>query len=183
MGQLADEYGAVEGGFITKDSGAREQFKSGMVRDTQAGKLRYDLAFDGPLFWALWENNPNQGIIRAAQRWYEHGGLVNAADVIKAIAAKESENVFDIVDRYAQLMMRGAVKYSEKNWMKAEGEEELKRFKSSFCRHLKQYLNGEKDEDHKAAVFFNLNGAEYVRAKLLTCVPGPKAGVAENLAF
>lgn len=29
--------------FITKDSGARQEFASGMVRDTQEGKPRYDL--------------------------------------------------------------------------------------------------------------------------------------------
>lgn len=39
--------------FITKDSGAREQFGSGMVRDTQNGKPRYDLCWK-PLYkrWA-----------------------------------------------------------------------------------------------------------------------------------
>ena len=29
--------------YMTKDSGAREQFPSGMMRDTQIGKPRYDL--------------------------------------------------------------------------------------------------------------------------------------------
>lgn len=31
--------------FVTKDSGKREQFNSGMQRDTQAGKARWDLLF------------------------------------------------------------------------------------------------------------------------------------------
>lgn len=31
------------GAFITKDSGIREEYGSGMVRDTQSGKPRYDL--------------------------------------------------------------------------------------------------------------------------------------------
>lgn len=34
--------------FITKDSGARVAFDSGMVRDTDAGKPRYDLVPVGP---------------------------------------------------------------------------------------------------------------------------------------
>jgi hypothetical protein len=58
--------------------------------------------------------------------------------------------------------------------MKAEGPEEYKRFVCSFCRHLKQYLNGERDEDHAAAVFFNLNGAEYVRPKLANVTVTPE---------
>lgn len=31
------------GGFITKDSGEREEFDSGMMRDTESGKPRFDL--------------------------------------------------------------------------------------------------------------------------------------------
>jgi len=148
--------------FVTKDSGKREQFESGMVRDTQDGKLRFDLAFDGPLFWSLFDGRPCGLLVRAAQKWYENGGTKEAAEVIWQMAEYEKVSVMVIVERYAALMMRGAIKYSEKNWMKAEGEAEYKRFRSSFCRHLKQYINGETDEDHGAAVFFNLNGAEYV---------------------
>jgi len=35
--------------YITKDSGAREEFDSGARRDTQDGKPRYDLIPPGPL--------------------------------------------------------------------------------------------------------------------------------------
>jgi hypothetical protein len=35
----------ASGGFITKDSGKREHFGSGMQRDTQEGKARWDLLF------------------------------------------------------------------------------------------------------------------------------------------
>lgn len=40
--------------FEVKDSGKRETYDSGMVRDTDEGKVRYDLALDGPMFdrWA-----------------------------------------------------------------------------------------------------------------------------------
>ena len=36
-------------GYVTKDSGAREEFDSGARRDTQDGKPRYDLIPPGPL--------------------------------------------------------------------------------------------------------------------------------------
>lgn len=68
--------------------------------------------------------------------------------------------------RIVQLLGRGLVKYGRNNWMKAEGQEELDRFKQSALRHLYQYLNDETDEDHMAAVCFNLMGAEYVKSKL-----------------
>lgn len=64
--------------------------------------------------------------------------------------------------RWAELMTRGAVKYNEDNWMKADSEEELERFKVSATRHFEQWFDGDDDEDHAAAVIFNMNGYEYV---------------------
>lgn len=40
-------------GFEVKDSGKREQYDSGMQRDTNDGKIRYDLVWDGPLIARL----------------------------------------------------------------------------------------------------------------------------------
>jgi hypothetical protein len=105
--------------FVTKDSGERQQFTSGMQRDTQKGKTLFHLVYDGPLF----------------KRW-------------------------------AELLTRGAEKYSEGNWMKANGPEELKRFKASAARHFAQWYYDETDEDHAAAVIFNMNGAEFVKGKI-----------------
>lgn len=107
--------------YKTKDSGARENFSTGMVRDTQKNKARFDLVWK-PLLW-----------------------------------------------RWAELMARGAEKYGANNWMKAATQEELDRFRASAERHLQQYLRGDKDEDHAAAVLFNLAGAEYVETRMLEC--------------
>jgi hypothetical protein len=106
------------GGYVTLDSGEREEFASGMQRDTEAGKLRFDLI---PRF---------------------------------------------MLNRVAGLYTRGAEKYSDNNWMKATGEAELRRFRSSANRHFEQWFQGDTDEDHAAAVFFNMAGAEYVKAKM-----------------
>jgi hypothetical protein len=67
--------------------------------------------------------------------------------------------------RWAIHLTKGAIKYLKRNWMKAAGEEELARFRESALRHFIQWYDGETDEDHASAVFFNINGAEYVRAK------------------
>lgn len=104
--------------FVTKDSGKRQEFESGMMRDTQEDKPRYDL------------------IDRA------------------------------FLKRWADLMARGAKKYGEENWRKAEGEAEFKRFQASALRHLYQWLDGDTTEDHAVAVAFNLAGAEMVKGKL-----------------
>jgi hypothetical protein len=111
--------------FVTKDSGKRESYDSGMVRDTQDDKPRFDLLL--PV-----------GVPYGDQ----------------------------FLTRVAGLLARGAEKYSERNWEKAEGEAELTRFRASALRHLLQYLAGETDEDHMAAVVFNLMGAHLVEWKM-----------------
>lgn len=67
--------------------------------------------------------------------------------------------------RWAELLTRGAVKYGEDNWMQASGHAELERFRASAARHFYSWMAGETDEDHGAAVMFNINGAEYVKAR------------------
>lgn len=66
--------------------------------------------------------------------------------------------------RWAEHLTVGAEKYDEKNWLRASGEEEYQRFRESAFRHFMQWFYDEWDEDHAAAVFFNINGAEYVLA-------------------
>lgn len=111
--------------FVTKDSGEREEFDSGMVRDTAAGKVRWHLVADGPM-----------------------------------------------LGRWAGLLTRGADKYQDdearakgepNNWLKARGQGEYQRFRESAFRHFMDWWNGKEDEDHGAAVFFNINGAEFVK--------------------
>ena len=105
--------------FVVKDSGKREEFESGMVRDTVDDKLDWSLVADGPML----------------RRWAEHLGL-------------------------------GAIKYNPRNWMKADDHLEYDRFRESAYRHFMQWYYSENDEDHAAAVFFNINGAEYVRERI-----------------
>lgn len=112
------------GEFTVKDSGERQEFPSGMVRDVTEGKIDYSLVLDGPMF-----------------------------------------------KRLAIHLTKGAVKYAKRNWMKARGQEELDRFRESALRHFLQWYDGQTDEDHAAAVYFNINGAEYVKEKLPTTVP------------
>lgn len=114
----------MEHAFKIKDSGQRQEFKSGMVRDVTTGKTDFTTLRNGPMF----------------RRWAAH-------------------------------LTAGEIKYPDPepgvaNWTRAAGKEELARFRKSAARHFEQWLNGEHDEDHAAAVFFNINGYEFVKAKL-----------------
>ncbi len=116
--------------YAVKDSGQRQEFASGMVRDTQDGKIDFTLVLDGPLL----------------ERWADH-------------------------------LTKGAGKYAPRNWMLASGDAEYQRFRQSAFRHFVQWMRGDADEDHAAAVVFNLNGAEYVKAQ---AEPSAAEGPAEN---
>jgi hypothetical protein len=104
--------------FETKDSGKRVEFNSGMKRDTDDGKPRYDL-------------------------------------IPKCM-----------LKRWAELMARGARKYNDRNWEKANSVEELDRFKASAFRHFMQWQNNEYDEDHAAAILFNVAAFEFIKSKI-----------------
>jgi hypothetical protein len=76
-----------------------------------------------------------------------------------------------MADRWAMHLTKGAMKYPDPkpgmpNWMLADGEEERIRFRKSAVRHFRQWLRGDVDEDHAAAVFFNINGHEYVKGRM-----------------
>lgn len=111
--------------FVTKDSGARQEYASGMVRDVQTNKPRFDLLLADGLGY---EDQP--------------------------------------LTRVAALLQRGAEKYDARNWEKANTEEELERFKASALRHMFQWASGALDEDHMAAVVFNLFAYEVTSHRL-----------------
>jgi hypothetical protein len=111
--------------FVTKDSGERKVFSTGMQRDISTGKARFDL-------------------------------LVPRRVPYRAL----------LLTRYAELMARGAEKYEARNWEQAATDEELGQFQESAFRHFMQWLSGETDEDHAAAVLFNINGYETTKWKM-----------------
>lgn len=68
--------------------------------------------------------------------------------------------------RVAKLMAKGAEHYEDRNWEKFNDKEALNRAKSSAFRHFMQWITGEDDEDHAAAIFFNVMAAEYVKERI-----------------
>lgn len=100
--------------FTVKDSGQRAAFTTGAVRDTEAGKPRYDL--------------------------------------ISPFALR----------RLAEHMRKGAEKYEARNWEKGIPTERLY---SSALRHLMQWAQGDRSEDHLSAVLFNIAGIVHFEEK------------------
>lgn len=90
-----------------KDSGKRQEFQTGGVRDPSEGKGRFDLIPPYPL------------------------------------------------RRLAQHYENGARKYADRNWEKGLP---LGRFLDSALRHLADFMEGNRQEDHLAAAIWNLFG-------------------------
>jgi hypothetical protein len=75
-----------------------------------------------------------------------------------------------MLDRWATHLTKGREKYPDPepgvpNWTLAQGRDEFLRAKESAFRHFLQWMRGDRDEDHAAAVFFNINLAEYALAQ------------------
>jgi hypothetical protein len=94
--------------YSMKDSGKREAYESGAVREARTNKGRYDL--------------------------------------ISPIALR----------RLAVVCEKGALKYHERNWEKGMP---MSRLMDSAMRHITQYLEGYRDEDHLAHAMWNLMAA------------------------
>lgn len=99
------------------------------------------------------------------------------------IGKTDFTTIFDgpMADRYAAHLSKAKAKYPDlpdgtPNWMQANGPAELIRFRKSAFRHFRQWLRGDRDEDHAAAVYFNVNGFEYVRDRMAMAPPAPPVG-------
>lgn len=61
--------------FGLRDSGTRESFDSGMVRDTEDGKADYTLVFDGPML-RRWAEHMTKGAKKYERRnWMKAAGV------------------------------------------------------------------------------------------------------------
>ena len=61
-------------GFTVKDSGQRQQFDSGMQRDTTEGKILWHLAFDGPMFKRYAVHLTKGAVKYEARNWMKANG-------------------------------------------------------------------------------------------------------------
>lgn len=101
--------------FKINDSGKRQSFDTGSVRDTDGDKPDYTL-------------------------------ISHHANTREAIH-----------------LVKGAGKYGRRNW---ELGQPVSRFLASAFRHLEQFRSGKRDEDHLAAVRFNVDGIMHMEEEV-----------------
>jgi hypothetical protein len=150
--------------FTLKDGGDRAKFEGGMVRDTEIGKIRWDLIPNEIFFDCVWAEG-NKAVIASYLHYVKTGdnyaNFIN--DLAKAECGDTPQGMMTYYGRVAEHMTKGAEKYGELNYLLGTGEEVNTRYRKSLNRHFKQWLLGERTEDHAAACYFNVNGIEYTK--------------------
>lgn len=126
--------------FVVKDSGQREEYANGFVRDTEDGKEDFVRLFTDPKI---------------------HAAIVKEPRLLDFLATDGAHLVPpEMLIRWAVHMHKGAQKYGESNWRQARGLVAIARFARSFCRHSVKWLRGDRDEDHAVAIMFNVSARE-----------------------
>lgn len=143
------------------DSGARQEFGTGAVRDIQEGKGRCDLM---PL--DILAQLMNDEILRSIALFQYEGNvayLFTALDMFSVHwdDGKTKAGQYDIIVQRQSTMAlevaihfeEGAKKYGESNWQKGIP---VKRYIDSAVRHYLKFLRGDKDEPHDRAFCWNI---------------------------
>ena len=129
------------------DSGNRQMFDSGAVRDVQEGKGRCDLL---PL--EVISNILGDNILGCLAKFQQ---TENTLELYKALdlCAKLFKNKADMCLELAIHFEEGCKKYGERNWEKGIPVE---RYIDSAIRHYLKYLRGDTDERHDRALVWNI---------------------------
>ncbi len=115
--------------YVVKDSGKRQDFSSGAVRDTQDGKGDYSAL---PLGWV-------HDLVKQMQIRNQPSDRVDLLPVEELL-------------RLASVYGKGSQKYGDFNWQRGMP---MSRYASSIQRHLKDFALGDASEDHLMQAAWN----------------------------
>ena len=138
---------------ILKDSGMRQEFDTGAVRDVTEGKGRCDLL-------------PLDVISELLKREYAYADIFALID--KFMATMDEEYLYKAILKFGKIRYRntpdmllelaihfedGCKKYGERNWEKGMP---VQRYMDSGIRHYLKWLRGDEDEPHDRAFVWNM---------------------------
>lgn len=135
-----------------KDSGKREEFSTGAVRDIQTGKGRCDL-LPLDIVAEFMTSKTDKDVLELFAEFQDSGDykcLVNAAAKFADECFADRETA---VLEYAIQLENGAIKYGPRNWQNGIP---LDRYVDSGIRHYMKHLRGDNDERHDRAALWNM---------------------------
>jgi hypothetical protein len=153
------------------DSGKRQEFNTGSVRDTSEGKGTPNL-IAGEALYNVYKYIDY--VVERPKSWKDielhllfYASVVGSKDdnlkeiyiaIIKTIfliSKGEDGTYTSAITRLAKHYENGAKKYAKNNWRKGQP---ISRYYDSAMRHLCKAIDNLKDEDHEAALLWNLLG-------------------------
>jgi hypothetical protein len=158
-----------------KDSGKRQEFSTGSRRDTDDGKGWPHLVAGEPFnvilnkygSWTTTEFQVEQPLVECLKELFAYSRFEETREAgedhlhraimftMRAIAETEDGTFNSVLRRLAVHYQNGAKKYAKNNWRKGQP---ITRYYDSAMRHLAKAVDGLKDEDHLAALLWNLFG-------------------------
>jgi hypothetical protein len=152
------------------DSGKRQEFNTGSVRDTAEGKGTPHL-IAGEALEVVYKNLVGI-VVLAPVSWFDvYARMLKYSEIVEnkekniqeiyaailmtitMIGKGEDNSYSSALTRLARHYENGAKKYAKNNWRKGQP---ISRYYDSACRHIWKAIDGLKDEDHEAAIFWNL---------------------------
>lgn len=134
-----------------KDSGMRQEFDTGAVRDITDGKGRCDLLPLGTIGLRFHDD-----ILLNIGEFMTTGDSNLLVDTVKIFSERYMINTITAFLEVSKHYEDGCRKYGERNWEKGIP---LHCFIDSAVRHYLKFLRGDDDEPHDRAFLWNILGA------------------------
>lgn len=135
--------------FEMKDSGVKQAFSTGAMRDTAEGKRWWHLVSPYLIqYLGIPPFATKENLDAAIQdiAWFQISK--NPASLISAFSHLDG-----VYEDMIEWLEKGAVKYAKRNW---EAGIPISRCMDSLWRHIKSMKEGKTDENHKAAAKCNI---------------------------
>ena len=122
-----------------KDSGERQVFEGGAMRDSAKGKPK--MHFLSPHMWNFFGGEPVKQYLLTLDISHVENALFELCEIP------------DLENRLCNWLEKGAEKYDEWNWAKGMP---FSRVVDSLGRHMRKIVKGDEAEDHHAAKMCNM---------------------------
>lgn len=138
---------------MIKDSGTRQQFSTGAVRDIQKGKGRCDLLPLDVISKYMNVYGGEKSVFMLLQKFQDTGEPGELFMVLERFNEQHCRDSITMILEVSMHFEEGAEKYGEDNWKKGLP---VKCYINSAVRHYLKFLRGDSDEPHDRAFFWNI---------------------------
>ena len=135
------------------DSGARQEFETGAVRDIQKQKGRCDLLPLDVVADLGGSETPPDNVLMSLHRFTQNGRMYDLYFALDFFCDERNWNIPSMILEVSVHFEEGAEKYGENNWQKGLP---VKSYINSAVRHYMKWLRGDDDEMHDRAFCWNI---------------------------